>query len=60
MEEPKWQEYEEIEVLGEGSYGKIYKVREKTGEKRIVVIKEVDTSLLRKDYEALAEINVMA
>ena len=28
---PTWQDYEGLEVLGEGSYGKIYKVREKNG-----------------------------
>lgn len=57
---PTWADYEELDVLGEGSYGKIYKVREKHGEKRTLVIKEIDCSALRNDYEALGEINVMA
>lgn len=39
-----WDEYEKLEELGEGSYGKIYKVREISGEKRVLVIKEIDTS----------------
>lgn len=30
------------------------------GEKRTLVIKEIDTSQLRSDYEALDEINVMS
>ena len=47
-------------MLGEGSYGKIYKVRELGGEKRVLVIKEIETSQLRSDYEALDEINVMS
>lgn len=47
-------------MLGEGSYGKIYKVRERTGDKRVLVIKTLDTSKLRADYEAIGEINVMA
>jgi NIMA (never in mitosis gene a)-related kinase len=49
-----------LEILGEGSYGKIFKVREKHGEKRVLAIKEIDQAELRNDYEALAEINVMA
>lgn len=57
---PYWDGYERLEVLGEGSYGKIYKVRELGGEKRVLVIKEIDTSQLRSDYEALDEINVMS
>ena len=67
----RWPDYEELEVLGEGSYGKIYKVRERTGEKeysgcmkafgtKVCVIKTLDTSKLRADYEAIGEINVMA
>ena len=55
-----WDDYEGTEILGEGSYGKIYKVREKNDEKKVMVIKEIDTSQLRKDYKALEEINVMA
>ena len=57
---PTWADYEELDVLGEGSYGKIYKVREKHSEKRVLVIKEIDCSALRNDYEALGEIDVMA
>jgi serine/threonine protein kinase len=34
-----WNDYEIIEMLGEGSYGKIFKVREKNGYKRVLVIK---------------------
>ena len=43
---PKFEDYEQLDVLGEGSYGRIYKVREKFGKKRTVVIKEIDTSQL--------------
>lgn len=57
---PCWDGFERLEILGEGSYGKIYKVRELSGEKRVLVIKEIDTSQLRSDYEALDEINVMS
>jgi len=38
-ESPQWDNYESLEVIGEGSYGKIFKVREKHGERRIMVIK---------------------
>lgn len=48
-----------LEVLGQGSYGKIYKVREKAGEKKVYVIKELDTSQLRSNYDALGEVRVM-
>jgi len=57
---PSWDDYEVLDVLGEGSYGKIFKVREKNGEKRILVIKMIDSSTLKKNYDMLAEINVMA
>jgi NIMA (never in mitosis gene a)-related kinase len=57
---PAWHDYDVLGVLGEGSYGKIYKVRERAGEKRVLVIKEIDCSALRSDYEALGEIDVMA
>ena len=57
---PQWDNYENLEVIGEGSYGKIFKVREKNGERRIMVIKQIDTGQVRKDYEALVEIDVMA
>lgn len=60
QKQPDWGDFEVLDILGQGSYGKIYKVREKAGEKRVIVIKEIDTSQLRSDYEALAEINVMA
>ena len=44
IRKPKvWEEYDNLEVLGEGSYGRIYKVREAQGEKRVVVIKQIDT-----------------
>ena len=59
-DEPSWDNFEVLEILGEGSYGKIFKVREKHGEKRVLAIKEIDQAELRNDYEALAEINVMA
>jgi serine/threonine protein kinase len=57
---PSWDNYEPLECLGEGSYGKIFKVREKYGEKRILVIKEIDSRDLKSNYDMLAEINVMA
>jgi len=57
---PSWDDYEVLDTLGEGSYGKIFKVREKFGDKRILVIKQIDSSKLKKNYDMLAEINVMA
>ena len=64
-------DYEVICVLGNGSYGTIYKVRQKCTPilfklsaietKKIYVIKEVDTSTMttEQSYEALEEINIM-
>ena len=40
---PCWSDYEILEVLGEGSYGKIFKVRVLIS-KKILVIKQIDTS----------------
>jgi len=40
---PIWEDYEVLDQLGQGSYGKIYKVREKENEKRVLVIKEIDS-----------------
>ena len=37
--EPCWEDYLVEDTLGEGSYGKIYKVRERNGQKRLLVIK---------------------
>ena len=37
--DPSWDDYLIEATLGEGSYGKIYKVREKFGERRLLAIK---------------------
>ena len=37
---PSWDNYEPLECLGEGSYGKIFKVREKYGETAEYLIEE--------------------
>lgn len=57
---PGWTDYEVLEKLGEGSYGKIFKVREKDNDKRVLVIKQIDRKDIKRKYDMLAEINVMA
>lgn len=38
-DDPSWEDYIIEDTLGEGSYGKIYKVRERVGKKRLMVVK---------------------
>lgn len=57
--DPSWDDYIIDEMLGEGAYGKIFKVKEKNDLKRVLAIKTIDTTKLRESYKALSEIDVM-
>ncbi|CAI2369880.1 unnamed protein product [Moneuplotes crassus] len=63
MEEahPSWDEYEKVENLGRGSFGTVYKVRNKNTNK-YYVIKEVDTTAMttQQSFDAFEEISVQA
>lgn len=60
LDTPSWHDFEVLEKLGEGSYGKIFKVRERYNDKRVLVIKQIDRKDIKRNYDMLAEINVMA
>ena len=37
--DPSWEDYTIEDTLGQGSYGQIFKVRERAGDKRLLVVK---------------------